>query len=208
MGEVSTIRVRQRAPKYPQNGNFCCLFWYNRTCQGGDRQSSSLPTAQNRLDKPPVARTRAGCVALPWDRFGDGHRTGRSSSVSPVNDPEAQCSTRVGLQANKHLQSGTCGRQAPRGVSRLAHDWRPPFCMRALRIESARVAFLLTCPAPTPWGADHAPVRATSTSCCQMSTKAQDRARARLRPGHEPRGRARRLSRGERARGDQRPDRA
>ena len=74
--EGSTIRVRQRAPKYPQNGNFvvCSGTTEHLLCRGGDRQSSSPPTAQNRLDKPPVARTRVrGARSASWGQvLGDG----------------------------------------------------------------------------------------------------------------------------------------
>jgi threonine dehydrogenase-like Zn-dependent dehydrogenase len=48
--------------------------------------------------------------------------------------------------------------------------------MRALRIESARVAFLLTCPAPTPWGR-------TRSGPCYIDELLPDVHEGRIEPG-------------------------
>jgi hypothetical protein len=66
----STVRVRQRALKPPQNSRFCCLIWYNRAppSKGGDRGSTAarhlrelLEITQRFLGAPAALRS--------WDRF-------------------------------------------------------------------------------------------------------------------------------------------
>jgi hypothetical protein len=72
----STIRVRQRAPKYPQNGNFvvCSGTTEHLLCREGIDSRVARRPAQNRLDKPPVARTRVRGArsASLGTGFGDG----------------------------------------------------------------------------------------------------------------------------------------
>ena len=174
--EGSTIRVRQRAPKYPQNGNFVVCSGTNEhlLCREGIDSRVARRPAQNRLDKPPVARTRVRGArsASLGTGFGDGLLTEAGRKCQSSERPEAQCSTRVGLQANKHLQSGTWVATGAARCQPTAARLAPAFLYAGTshRVRAGRLPPDLPC-ADTV-GADPLRSVATSTSCCQMSTKA------------------------------------
>src|SRR6266498_1609494 len=73
----STVRVRQRALESPQNGDFCCLDWYNRAppLQGGGQSNALTRSAAERAEQAVGEASTSGANARvvsgdrSWGRF-------------------------------------------------------------------------------------------------------------------------------------------